>query len=210
MNTVYLLGGSFFLPEASAKNIICAGIDLLFGGILYFFTSQVPGGFCVALILVMTESLSPIKYKGGEKEFLWLLQGTNPMFRSWKFSCLLSSCSHRKNWKCVCERLNRWRGRNECAAPVPTCPWMSKCLLRLLSRNGFTKLFFENVFTIFFHFFLLSFSNPCQAPFLRIYQDVLHRQFFTGKVKHGHVGSYFGYLKAKVLKLQEGRGRTSF
>lgn len=82
MNTVCLLGGSFFLPEAFAKKVICADIDLLFGGILYFFTSQVPRGFCVALILVMADSLSLIRYNGGEKEFLWLLQGKSTMFRS--------------------------------------------------------------------------------------------------------------------------------
>lgn len=82
INAVCLLGGSFFLPEASAKNIISAGIDMLFGGTLYFFTSQVPRGFCVALILVITESLSLIRYNGGEKEILWLLQGTSTVFRS--------------------------------------------------------------------------------------------------------------------------------
>lgn len=70
MNTVCMLGGAFFLPEAFTKNIICGGIDLLFGGILYFFTSHVPRGFCVALISVMTESLSLIRYNGGGKEFL--------------------------------------------------------------------------------------------------------------------------------------------
>lgn len=43
MNIVCMLGGSFFFPEASTKNIICAGIDLLLGEdlvFLYFTGSQ--------------------------------------------------------------------------------------------------------------------------------------------------------------------------
>lgn len=71
---------SFFLKPL--QKTISAGIDMLFGGTLYFFTSQVPRGFCVALILVITESLSLIRYNGGEKEILWLLQGTSTVFRS--------------------------------------------------------------------------------------------------------------------------------
>lgn len=161
MNTVCLLGGSSFLPEAFAKNIICAGIDLLFRGILYFFTSQVPRGFCVALISVMTGSLSLIKYNGGEKEFLWLLQGISTVFRSWKFSCFFSCCSHRKNWECVCERLSRWGGggRNECTGPVP-CSLSPKVFIAIAINERFYKTVFSRMsspilFISFSCFFLI-------------------------------------------------------
>lgn len=90
---------------------------------------------------------------------------------------------------------------------------VSRCLLlAILAINKWLyKTFFSECLHQFLNFFpLIFFSNPCQAPFLRINQEILHRQFFSEKVKCRHVGSYFGYLEAKVLKLQERRGRTSF
>lgn len=75
-----------------------------------------------------------------------------------------------------------------------------------LCKTFFPERVFTNAFISFAHFF----CNPCQAPFLRIYQEVLHRQIFSEKVKNRYVGSSFSYLEPKVLKLQEERGRTSF
>lgn len=95
INTVCLSGGSPFLPEAFAKATICDDTELPFPGILYFLASQVPRCFCLALISVMSESLALIRYHGGGKEFLSLLQEASIMFRSWKFSSLSSSCSNR-------------------------------------------------------------------------------------------------------------------
>lgn len=94
INTVCLSGGSLFLPEVFAKTTVCDDIELPFGSILYFLASQVARCFCVALTSVMTESLSLIRYNGGGKEFLLLLQETSTMFRFGKFSSLLSSCSN--------------------------------------------------------------------------------------------------------------------
>lgn len=152
INIVFMLGGSFFFLEASTKNLICAGIDLLLGGILYFFTSQVPRCFCVPLILVIAESLSLIDIMEMKNNFYGFCK-KQALCSDPENSAFLSSCSHRTNWKYGCEKLNRLKGkrhgRKECTAPVPTCVWVLRCLLPLLSIKGFTKLFSQNVFTNF-------------------------------------------------------------
>lgn len=96
INIVYLWWRSFSLAEAFAKLTICDDIKLPFGGFLYFLASQIPRCFCVTLICVMIEFLSLIRPNEGGKEFLSLLQRkASTMFRSWKFSSLLSPCSNR-------------------------------------------------------------------------------------------------------------------